>query len=106
MSPEVSRHAACGMSAPPEVVFSTATDPERRDGWLPHELRLGPTETGSDTFAVQLASGSSSAGVLQVRPGDAGGALVELSVSADGGAEPEEILGNLERMVTDNFNAG
>jgi hypothetical protein len=53
-----------------------------------------------------LAAGSSTAGVLHVRPGAAGGALVELSVSADGGAEPEEILGNLERMVTDNLNAG
>ena len=106
----MSRQASCGMSAPPEVVFSTATDPDRRDGWLPHELRLGTTETGPDTYQVRLSTGpdagSDSAGVLQVRPGDAGGALVELSVSADGGATPEEILGNLERMVTDNFNAG
>jgi hypothetical protein len=105
----MSRQASCGMSAPPEVVFSTATDPDRRDGWLPRELRLGPIDTGPDTYEVRLSAGpggSDPAGVLQVRPGDAGGAMVELSVSADGGAAPEEILGNLERMVTDNFNAG
>ena len=102
----MSRHATCGISAPPEVVFSTATDPDRRDGWLPRELRLGPVQNGPDAFQVELSAGSSQAGVLQVRPGDAGGALVELSVSADDGAEPEEILGNLERMVTDNLNAG
>jgi hypothetical protein len=102
----MSRHATCGISAPPEVVFSTATDPDRRDGWLPQELDLGPVENGPDSYEVQLAAGSSTAGVLHVRPGDAGGALVELSVAADGGTEAEEMLSNLERIVTDNFNAG
>ena len=36
-------HAERGMSAPPEVVFNTAIDPDRAAAWLPEPLRQDGT---------------------------------------------------------------
>ena len=101
MSPQATR----GISAPPEVVFSTATDPERRAAWLPSELEMGPGEQQGEAFEVRLSAGAADAGVLRVQPGDSGGSSVDISVP-DGGAAPEQILDDLDREVSDNFNAG
>lgn len=101
----MARQATRGISAPPEVVFSTATDPERRGAWLPGELQMGPVEQQEDAFEVRLTAGSAQAGLLRVQPGASGGSSVDLSVPEDGAA-PEDILVNLDREVTDNFNAG
>jgi hypothetical protein len=94
------------MSAPPEVVFSTATDPDRRSAWLPEGFDLGPTSTGTSAFEVQLTAGTSVTGSLAIQQGDSGGSTVDLTVPDDGGAGPDEILGSLDRAVSDNFNAG
>ena len=102
----MSRRATRGISAPPEVVFNTATDPDRRSAWLPDGFDLGPTSTSTSAFEVELRSGDSSTGSLAIQPGDSGGSSVDLTVPDDGGAGPDEILGSLDRAVSDNFNAG
>lgn len=105
-------HAVRGISAPPEVVFSTATDPDRQASWLPAAWRTDPAGTGGDDFAVRLLPPDEGgwSGVLQVRAGDAGGSSVELRVDGSGDGtgpgEPAQILDRLEREVVDNFNAG
>lgn len=101
----MSRQATRGMSAPPEVVFSTATDPDRRGAWLPGEFGVAPVHTDGDVLEVRLTAGSSAAGVLRVNPGASGGSTVELSLPDDGAA-PDVVLGDLDRAVGDNFNAG
>ncbi|MEV4626316.1 hypothetical protein AB0J90_08505 [Micromonospora sp. NPDC049523] len=103
------------MSAPPEVVFNTATDPDRVDAWLPAPLRrdggtpAGVTEalgahwrtSGSPTWSARL----------QVRPTDAGGASVRLELESDPPDQgldrlADESLTNLAREVADNLTAG
>jgi hypothetical protein len=101
----MTRQASRGISAPPEVVFSTATDPDRRGAWLPAGLELGPVEQGADTLQVRLVADSADAGVLRVQQGASGGSSVDLSVP-DTGDAPEDILQDLDREVSDNFNAG
>ncbi|WP_203941155.1 hypothetical protein [Spirilliplanes yamanashiensis] len=86
------------MSAPPEVVFSTATDPDRTAAWLPGGVDTAP-EPGNLTVRLTGAAD----GLLSVRPGDAGGSSVELEV---GGPDPDDLLRALAREVEDNFNAG
>jgi hypothetical protein len=104
MAPEAER----GMSAPPEVVFNTATDPDRRHTWLPADVRVEPAEVGEETFEARLTSqGDGPAGMLRVDPGAAGGSSVRLRVD-DGpaSASAQEMLDSLEREVSDNFNSG
>ena len=48
----MTRRATLGMSAPPEVVFSTATDPDRQGAWLPSGFDLGPASASSAAFEV------------------------------------------------------
>jgi len=86
------------MSAPPEVVFSTATDPDRNSAWLPGGVDMAPEP---DSLTVRLTGAAD--GLLSVRPGDAGGSSVELEV---GGPDPDDLLRALAREVEDNFNAG
>jgi uncharacterized protein YndB with AHSA1/START domain len=88
------------MSAPPEVVFSTATDPARRSAWLP-----GGAELDLDAEKLQARLTGGTDGLLAVREGDAGGSSVELTVG-ERSPEPEAVLRALERAVADNFNAG
>jgi hypothetical protein len=99
----MTRNAVRGISAPPEVVYNTVIDPTRRAAWLPRGIDT--TCTAGDVFEVRLScDGAGPAGVLYVRPGDAGGSSVELSITR--GPSPEEILWDLEREVAENLNAG
>ncbi|HYN93899.1 MAG TPA: hypothetical protein VES42_08630 [Pilimelia sp.] len=110
-----------GMSAPPEVVFSTATDPSRVEGWVPAPLRQRADEHRVTVLPERLrvewrptgqAGGWS--GSLQVAEGDAGGAQVEITVDGDGtvaSGEPvdelvDDALTELDRAVADNLTAG
>lgn len=110
------------MSAPPEVVFDTAVDPDRLSGWLPEPLRRGggsrpdrparPTTT-TETLRARWESdgrGGWSAD-LQVEPAGAGATTVRLDLAAD---EPDQrlaeladaSLAGLARQVADNLTAG
>jgi hypothetical protein len=102
-----------GMSAPPEVVFNTATDPNRVSAWLPAPLRRdgvpGPDLAAADLAARWRAPNWSAR--LQVSAIDAGGATVRLELEADPPDQrlPEiadESLASLAREVADNLTAG
>jgi len=102
----VPRQAERGISAPPEVVFNTAIDPDRRNAWLPGGVRVEAGEVGEETFEARLsADGDGPSGRLRVEAGASGGSSVSLQVEG-GSATPDEILTNLAREVTDNFNSG
>ncbi|MDG4823707.1 hypothetical protein O7635_17770 [Asanoa sp. WMMD1127] len=100
------------MSAEPEVVFNTATDPARVSGWLPAPLHRPPaaTEPGHS------ASWRDDAGVwradLLVEDTPVGGAVAVLEMTADGldegglTAVVEQALFELDREVADNLTAG
>jgi len=101
------------MSAPPEVVFNTATDPDRVSGWLPAALR-GDGVPGPELGPAELRArwrGPNWSARLQVSAVDAGGATVRLELEADQSEQrlPEiadESLFNLARVVEDNLTAG
>ncbi|GIG91865.1 SRPBCC family protein [Plantactinospora endophytica] len=105
-----------GISAPPEVVFNTATDPERVSAWLPAPLRQ-PDVPGPELVADDLRARWRSAGSpdwsarLQVAPVEAGGATVRLELEADPpdrrlGEIADESLASLAREVDDNLTPG
>ncbi|SCG51810.1 SRPBCC family protein [Micromonospora coxensis] len=101
-----------GMSAPPEVVFSTATDPDRVSAWLPEPLRVDGGErpqTSAEQLRARWSSGSAPgwSAEIQVEPADAGGSRVRLDLSGDGAdGLADETLANLAREVADNLTAG
>ncbi|TDC64561.1 hypothetical protein E1258_07955 [Micromonospora sp. KC207] len=104
-----------GMSAPPEVVFNTATDPDRVAAWLPEPLRAdGDNRPEVDAGDLRARWHSDSApgwsAEIRVESADAGGARVLLDLAgAAGGANPglaDEALANLAREVADNLTAG
>ncbi|SBV30003.1 hypothetical protein GA0070620_5590 [Micromonospora krabiensis] len=105
-----------GMSAPPEVVFSTATDPDRASAWLPGELRIDgaatPEITGEELRARWSApSPAELSGEIRVDPADAGGARVRFELLGDTGTADAdrlatEALDALAREVADNLQAG
>lgn len=103
-----------GMSAPPEVVFNTATDPDRVTAWLPEPLRTdgtGPPEVVPDLMRARWAGATSPwSAEIQVEPAAAGGARVRLRLATgadqDADALAEQILTNLAREVADNLTAG
>lgn len=90
-----------GMSAPPEVVFNTATDPAR-SGWLPGELRTARPELDLDDLRAQWQDRAR----LTVRPDPAGGARVEFQVAGDAREDADRALDELARVVDDNLTAG
>jgi uncharacterized protein YndB with AHSA1/START domain len=104
------------MSAPPEVVFNTATDPDRVSAWLPAPLRRDgaprPEVTAADLRARWRTAGTPNwSARLQVSAVDAGGATVRLELEADPPDQrlPEiadESLASLAREVADNLTAG
>ncbi|MEV4756149.1 hypothetical protein AB0J86_13700 [Micromonospora sp. NPDC049559] len=106
-----------GMTAPPEVVFSTATDPARVGAWLPEPLRRAdggrPEDAAPDGLRARWSSGSTPhwSAQLHVVPLDAGGATVRLEVDADRSVPrlaeiADESLARLAREVDDNLTAG
>ena len=102
-------HAERGMSAPPEVVFNTATDPDRSAAWLPEELRgAGACRVevlDADDMRARWSSADWSA-EIDVEPADAGGARVRLDLAGPDHSLADEILANLDREVGDNLTAG
>lgn len=107
--------AVRGMSAPPEVVFSTATDPDRASAWLPEPLRAdgSPAAQISDAeLRARWGDGDTAwSAEIRVEPADAGGARIQLDLAdPSGGSEPDaladEALANLVREVADNLQAG
>ncbi|MEE6257377.1 hypothetical protein [Plantactinospora sonchi] len=104
------------MSAPPEVVFNTATDPDRVSAWLPEPLR-GDSSQGPETEPTDLRARWRTAGSpawsaqLEVASVDAGGANVRLALDADPPEQrlreiADESLASLAREVADNLTAG
>ncbi|MEH0842869.1 hypothetical protein V6U81_10815 [Micromonospora sp. CPCC 205711] len=101
-------HAERGMSAPPEVVFSTATDPDRVSAWLPNSLRRngdGPAETDGEQLRARW-EGDAGAAELRVEPADAGGSRVRLELPEGDPGLADETLTNLAREVAENLTAG
>ncbi|MBQ1027242.1 SRPBCC family protein [Micromonospora sp. C95] len=101
-----------GVSAPPEVVFNTATDPDRISSWLPEPLlSSGPAQEGEveQLRARWTAGGADWTAELRVEPVDAGGSRLRLEIG--GGGEDadrlaDEALDSLAREVADNLQAG
>lgn len=98
------------MSAPPEVVFNTATDPDRLDGWLPEPLRAQrkPREEGGMRARWENAGWSA---VLEAEPADPAGARVCLDLGGDLPDDrlaqvADESLAQLAEHVDDNLTAG
>lgn len=104
-------HAERGMSAPPEVVFNTATDPDRSAAWLPEKLRRSGSHRveivdDADMRARWTSDSAGWAADIDVEPADAGGARVRLDLSGTDHGMADEILASLAREVADNLTAG
>ncbi|MFG1775738.1 hypothetical protein ACGFIR_20720 [Micromonospora sp. NPDC049051] len=104
-------YAERGMSAPPEVVFNTATDPARASAWLPEPLR-GDGSPAEEVSVEELRARWSAAedwsAELRVDPAQAGGARMRLDLTGGPDAErlADEALDSLAREVADNLQAG
>lgn len=104
--------AEIGMSAPPEVVFGTATDPDRASAWLPEPLRADGGERPQEAVAEELRARWSTdsapgwSAELRVEPGDAGGSRVRLDLTGGDDGLADEALANLAGEVADNLTAG
>ena len=103
------------MSAPPEVVFNTATDPDRLAAWLPVPLRIDGNRPAveMDVMRARWRTGSAErwSAAFQVHPVAAGGAIVRLELAAELpedrlAAIADEALASLARHVADNLTAG
>ncbi|MGC1210625.1 MAG: hypothetical protein WA890_05040 [Micromonospora sp.] len=106
-------HAERGMSAPPEVVFNTATDPDRAAAWLPEPLRQDgnrrPEVVSAEEMRARWCSDSAPewSAEIQVEPADAGGARVRLDLAGgDVDGLADQTLASLAREVADNLTAG
>ncbi|GIJ11163.1 SRPBCC family protein [Micromonospora andamanensis] len=105
-------YAERGVSAPPEVVFNTATDPDRISSWLPDQLLSGdpaPEGDAGELRARWTARRTDWSADLTVEPVDAGGSRLRLELA--GGGEDvdrlaDEVLDSLAREVADNLQAG
>lgn len=100
-----------GVSAPPEVVFNTAIDPDRTSAWLPEPLRADgtpATDISPTELAARWRAGGDWTAEIQIDPADAGGARIRLDLT--GGDAPDslvdEALDNLAQAVADNLQAG
>ncbi|MCF0092213.1 hypothetical protein AB0B39_27030 [Micromonospora sp. NPDC049114] len=104
--------AVRGVSAPPEVVFNTATDPARASAWLPAPLRSDgspPAEISGEEMRARWGDADWAA-EIRVAPADSGGARVQLDLTDGSDADPDQLadeaLTNLAREVADNLQAG
>lgn len=122
-----------GLTAPPEVVFNSLTDPDRVNRWLPlgvraerfdgHGLRLVTADastafdidTDVDNMHVSWQSPDDQRlhARARVDDGPAGGSQVYMLVSIPDGTDEKrvhsvlaETMHHLQRDVSDNFNAG
>lgn len=107
-----------GFSAPPEVVFNTAIDPDRAAAWLPAQLRTDGApgaEVRTEDLDVRWRGPEPAdwSARLCVSPIDAGGARVRLELATESGLSDQrlrviadESLASLAREVADNFTAG
>jgi len=104
-----------GMSAPPEVVFNTATDPDRLAAWLPAPLRLNgnhpAVETGDLHARWSSPESEGWSAEFAVRQIGAGAAVARLELAADVPDHllheiADQALANLARYVADNLTAG
>ncbi|MFG2064205.1 SRPBCC family protein [Micromonospora sp. NPDC048871] len=102
-------YAERGISAPPEVVFNTATDPDRSAAWLPEPLRSAVRDGDSDGLRARWRSRDTDwTAELKVTPQDTGGTRAGLDLSGAGQPDrlADEALANLAREVADNLQAG
>lgn len=108
-------HVERGVSAPPEVAFNTATDPDRLGAWLPAPLRARgsrPEVEGKAMRASWPRSGSAPwSAAVRVRAVGSGGALIEFDLDGDLPegrltALADESLARLAEHVADNLTAG
>ncbi|GIJ24337.1 hypothetical protein [Micromonospora lutea] len=105
-------YAERGVSAPPEVVFNTASDPDRISSWLPEPLLSSDPAREADAGQLRVrwaARDVDWSADLQVEQGDAGGSRLHLELS--GGGEDvdglaDETLHSLAGAVADNLQAG
>ncbi|MGN9777901.1 hypothetical protein ACTMS0_19375 [Micromonospora sp. H33] len=100
-----------GMSAPPEVVFNTATDPDRASAWLPEPLRADGTlaeHVSEEELSARWRAAGDWTAELRVDPADAGGARTRLDLTGGDDADrlADEALASLAREVADNLQAG
>jgi hypothetical protein len=98
------------MSAPPEVVFNTATDPDRLDGWLPAPLRAQGKPKEREPLSARWENAGWSADLL-TEPADPGGARVLLDLGGDLPDDQlaqlaDQSLSRLAEHVDDNLTAG
>ncbi|WP_018252135.1 hypothetical protein [Salinispora mooreana] len=99
-----------GMSAPPEVVFNTAVDPNRMSAWLPEPLWAGgrpATEIRPAELTAHWQAVGDWTAQIRVDPADAGGAWIRLDLTG-GTADRlvDEALADLAQAVEDNLQAG
>ncbi|MFI7553122.1 hypothetical protein ACIBQ2_25635 [Micromonospora sediminimaris] len=105
-------YAERGVSAPPEVVFNTATDPDRISSWLPEPLLSSEPAREGDAGQLRArwtARGADWSAELRVEPVDAGGSRLRLELDGGGGDVDrlaDEALNSLAREVADNLQAG
>ena len=102
-----------GMSAPPEVVFNTATDPDRASATsVPNRSRqwkpsaVPPRRTSARLARWSSGSAPGWSAEIQVEPADAGGSRVRLDLTGGDNGLADETLANLAREVADNLTAG
>ncbi len=120
-------------TAPPEVVFNSLTDPDRAGRWLPSGARLERLDpnrvrvtvgTASTEYEISAADdmrlswrqldAPHVSGTAQVEDGPVGGSRLHVVVATPtDGPDPErvrdllgEAMRQLQRDVSDNFNAG
>ncbi|MDG4805837.1 hypothetical protein O7634_03595 [Micromonospora sp. WMMD1120] len=106
--------AVRGMSAPPEVVFNTATDPDRASAWLPEPLRgdgSPAAEINGEELRARWSGDADWSAEIRVDPADSGGARIQLDLAeGSGDGDPDQLadeaLVNLDREVADNLQAG
>ncbi|MCO1599109.1 hypothetical protein M8C17_28535 [Micromonospora sp. RHAY321] len=107
--------AVRGMSAPPEVVFNTATDPARASAWLPEPLRgdgSPAAEISGEELRARWGDGHDAdwSAEIRVEPADSGGARIQLDLAGGSDEDPDQLadeaLSNLAREVADNLQAG
>ncbi|MEH1101818.1 hypothetical protein [Micromonospora sp. CPCC 205561] len=100
-----------GMSAPPEVVFSTATDPARASAWLPEPLRVDGSpaeEVSAEELRARWSAADDWSAEIRVEPAQAGGARARLDLTGgpDAVGLADQALDSLAREVADNLQAG